>query len=108
VAVTELTDDDFAATIASTSAAVVDFHAGWCGPCLLFKPKFKRISEDYPQVTFFLVDGEQAPVARSTVRIENLPYFAAYRDGAFVEGLSTAVEDRFREFVDRMFRPASP
>ena len=102
----DLTDADFAERIAATPAAIVDFHAGWCGPCLLFKPKFKRISNDYPHVSFFLVDGEAAPTARKTVKIGELPFFAAYRDGHIVEGLSTAEEAPFREFVEKHFGKA--
>jgi thioredoxin 1 len=99
----ELDDSTFAATLASTPMAIVDFHAGWCGPCLLFKPKFKRLSDVYPHVRFYLVDGEKAPGARQTVQIDNLPYFAVYRDGVLLEGLSTAEEVPFRAFVERHF-----
>jgi len=103
MAAIDLTDESFASALAAAPSAVVDFHAGWCGPCLMFKPKFKRISGDYPHVSFFLVDGEKAPEARKTIQIDNLPYFAAYRDGALVEGLSTATEEEFRAFVERHF-----
>ncbi len=106
MAATDLTDDSFAAALSSAPAAVVDFHAGWCGPCLMFKPKFKRISADYPHVAFFLVDGEKAPESRKTVRIDNLPFFGAYRDGVLVEGLSTSTEEGFRAFVERNFGAA--
>ena len=106
----DLTDADFAQQLAAAPAAVVDFHAGWCGPCLLFKPKFKRISNDYPHVSFFLVDGEAAPAARKTVQIDELPFFAAYRDGQLLEGLSTSEEAPFRAFVEKHFgkAPGSP
>lgn len=102
MAVTELDDTSFAQALADAPLAVVDFHAGWCGPCIMFKPKFKRISNDYPQVAFFMVDGEKAPEARKTVQIDNLPYFAIYRNGELVEGLSTAKEEGFRALVDRL------
>lgn len=102
----ELTDADFTERITGSTMAVVDFHAGWCGPCILFKPKFKRISDSYPHVTFFMVDGEASPQARSTVQIDNLPYFAAYKDGVFVEGVSTAEEAPFRAFVEKHFGSA--
>lgn len=101
MAVTDLDDTNFAQTIADASLAIVDFHAGWCGPCIMFKPKFKRISADYPQVSFFMVDGEKAPEARKTVQIDNLPYFAIYRDGEFVEGVSLSKEEAFRALLDR-------
>jgi thioredoxin 1 len=106
MAATDLTDETFAGAIAGAPAAVVDFHAGWCGPCIMFKPKFKRISADYPHVSFFLVDGEAAPEARRTVKIDDLPFFAAYRDGVLVEGLSTSTEEAFRAFVERNFGKA--
>jgi thioredoxin 1 len=101
MAVTDLDDSNFAQTIADTPLAIVDFHAGWCGPCIMFKPKFKRISADYPQVAFFMVDGEKAPEARKSVQIDNLPFFAVYRNGELVEGLSTAKEEGFRELIER-------
>ena len=107
MAATDLDDSTFTEALSGSSMAVVDFHAGWCGPCIMFKPKFKRISGDYEHVSFFMVDGEKAPAARATVQIDNLPYFAVYRDGAFVEGLSTASEEKFREFVERHFPAAS-
>ena len=66
----------------------------------MFKPKFKRIANDYPDVAFFTVDGERAPAARKTVQIDNLPFFGFYRDGLLVEGISTATEDGFRRFLD--------
>ena len=100
MAVQDLDDATFADAIAGSSLAIVDFHAGWCGPCIMFKPKFKRISNDYGHVAFFMVDGEKAPEARKTVTIENLPYFAAYRDGQFVAGVSTDKEEKFRAFVE--------
>jgi thiol-disulfide isomerase/thioredoxin len=102
MAATDLDDRTFNKTLGgATGLAVVDFHAGWCGPCIMFKPKFKRISDEYPDVRFFMVDGEKAPKARKTVTIEALPYFAVYRDGTFVEGISTDQEPVFRAFVER-------
>ena len=100
MAVQDLDDSTFTDAIAGAKLAVVDFHAGWCGPCIMFKPKFKRISKDYEDIAFFMVNGEKAPEARKTVTIENLPYFAVYRDGQFVAGLSTDKEERFRAFVE--------
>jgi thioredoxin 1 len=103
MAATDLDDGTFQPALAAAPMAVVDFHAGWCGPCIMFKPKFKRISNDYAHVGFFLVDGEAAPASRKTVQITDLPYFAVYRNGVFVAGISTDKEDRFRAFVEEHF-----
>lgn len=99
----DLDDSTFSATLAESPLAVVDFHAGWCGPCIMFKPKFKRIAKEYANVGFFLVDGEKAPEARSTVQIDNLPFFGAYKNGELVEGFNTASEEKFRDFLERHF-----
>jgi len=103
MAVTTLDDSSFEDALASSDLAIVDFYAGWCGPCIMFGPKFKRISKDYPHVQFFKVDGENAPEARKTVTIDNLPYFGIYRNGEFVEGRSLSDEAAFREFVESHF-----
>ena len=99
MAVEELTDENFESRLSETSVAVVDFYAGWCGPCMLFKPKFKRLSEEYETVRFFICDGEKAPESRKTVEIPTLPFFAIYRDGVFVAGFSTAKEEGFRKHL---------
>ena len=103
MATLDLTDDNFEAELEKASFAVVDFHAGWCGPCIMFKPKFKRISSDYPHVTFFLLDGEKNPTSRKTVEIDNLPYFGVYKDGVLVEGKSLSTEEAFRSFIEGHF-----
>lgn len=103
MAVTDLNDDNFEAELAASELAVVDFYAGWCGPCRMFAPKFRRLSEDARyagRVRFFKLNGEDAPNARKTVTIDNLPYFGVYRSGSFVAGLSTGKEDAFVEFLD--------
>ena len=103
MAVDPLDDSNFAEKLASSEMAVVDFYPGWCGPCRMFAPRYKRLSAEYGHVRFFKLDGERAPEARRTVQIDNLPYFALYRRGEFVEGLSTGKEDAFRELLDRNF-----
>lgn len=103
MAVEDLDDDTFEAKLRETERAVVDFYAGWCGPCMLFKPKFRRLSDEYPHVKFYVCDGELAPNARKTVQIENLPYFGLYENGKFVEGFTTTREEGFRDLLEARF-----
>ena len=105
MAVEDLNDENFSEKLASAEMAVVDFYAGWCGPCMMFKPKFAKLSEEYPHVRFFVCDGERAPEARKTVTIESLPYFGLYRNGEFVAGFSTTREPGFREYLEEHFGP---
>ena len=102
MATEDLTDDTFATRLNETKLAIVDFMLVGVDFCIMFKPKFKRISNDYANVSFFMLDGEANPTSRQTVTIDNLPYFGFYRDGEFVEGLSTTKEEVFREFITRL------
>jgi thioredoxin-like negative regulator of GroEL len=102
-AVEDLTDETFAERIGSSERAVVDFWASWCGACVIFKPKLVRLARQLPHVAFFAVDAERAPEARASVTIEWLPYFAAYRAGRFVGGISTNREDVLIAFVGEHF-----
>lgn len=106
MAVTDLDDATFAQKLGEAEMAVVDFYASWCGPCMLFKPKFARLSEEYPHVQFFVCDGEKAPESRKTVEIPSLPYFGIYRKGELIDGFSTAKEDGFREKLEAHFGKA--
>lgn len=103
MSVEQLDDESFASRLKDAELAIVDFYAGWCGPCMLFKPKFNRLSDEYPHVKFFVCDGEAAPQARKTVDIPSLPYFGLYRSGTFVSGFSTTKEEGFREYLEEAF-----
>jgi thioredoxin 1 len=103
MATEQLDDANFASRLSEAELAVVDFYAGWCGPCMLFKPKFNRLSEEYPGISFFVCDGEKAPESRKTVEIPSLPYFGLYRSGKFVGGFSTTKEEGFRAYLVEHF-----
>jgi thioredoxin-like negative regulator of GroEL len=103
MAVKDLNDENFATELEACDLAVVDFYAGWCGPCRMFAPKFRRLSEDERyagKIQFFKLNGEQAPQARKSVTIDNLPYFGIYRKGELVAGKSASKEEAFVALLD--------
>jgi thioredoxin 1 len=103
VPVVELTDSEFVARIVAHPVALVDFHAGWSAPCVVFKPIFKRLAADYPGVPFFLIDIEAHPGVNRLYPIGDLPFLGVFRDGELTEGYSTSDEGRFRSFLNRTF-----
>jgi thioredoxin-like negative regulator of GroEL len=95
MAVNAVTDNDFSQNITSNSKTIVKYYADWCGSCKLFAPKFKRLSNDerFAGVNFIEVNAEQNPEARKQAGVDNLPFFATFKDGILVKGESTSKEE---------------
>ena len=106
MAVQDLDDSNFTDALAGSGMAVVDFYAGWCGPCRLFKPKFNRLSNELTHIDFFKLDGEKAPNARKSVEIPGLPFFALYKHGEFIAGQSTSKPEALRAMLVEHFGEA--
>jgi thiol-disulfide isomerase/thioredoxin len=95
MAVIAVHDEQFQQHIESGRPIIVKYYADWCGSCKLFAPKFTRLSNDerFQSVEFLEVNAEISPVARQSAGVDNLPFFAIFKDGSLVEGTATAKED---------------
>ena len=79
-----LTKNTFEPTITRDGIVLVDFWAGWCGPCRRFAPTFEQASKQHPDIVFAKVDTEgEAGLARA-LRISSIPTLMAFRDGVLV------------------------
>ncbi len=99
---TELTEDTLKATIDSNETVLVQFSAGWCGNCRIMKPKFKRMATEHENAEFIMIDAEKNPESRKLANVDNLPTFAAFRNGELVRQIQTNKVDVLKEFVDEI------
>ncbi len=60
---------------------LIDFWAGWCGPCLRFAPVFEKSSEQHTDVTFAKVDTEDQRELSAMYGVTSIPTLVIYRDG---------------------------
>lgn len=91
MATVELTNDNFAQTLADNDIVLVDFWAAWCGPCRQFGPIFEQVSEKFPEVAFGKVDTEaQVELARAA-NITSIPTLMAFRERVLVFSQAGAV-----------------
>ena len=104
MAVQVLTDQEFQPALEQNDKVIVKYFADWCGSCKLFAPKYRRLSEDerFSGVAFLDVNAELNPEARKRANVDNLPYFAVFKNGELVEGMATAKEENVVNLLEKL------
>lgn len=98
----ELKDDNLQQFIADEKDVVVQFSAGWCGNCRLMKPKFKKLASETDGFKFVVVDAEKFPESRKMANVDNLPTFATFKNGKFVNQIQTNKYELLKGLVDEI------
>ena len=95
----ELNEDNLQAIISENETVVVQYSATWCGNCRIMKPKMKKLASELDQVTFVIADAEKFPESRKLATVDNLPTFATFKNGTFVNQTQTNKFDVLKELV---------
>ena len=98
----ELTDDTLAQLVADNQKVVVQFSASWCGNCRIMKPKFKKLATENENITFVIADAEKFPESRKLASVDNLPTFATFKKGTFVNQVQTNKFEVLKDLVDEV------
>ena len=85
----ELEKDNLAEIVAGEPLVMVQYSAGWCGNCRIMKPKFKKMAVENENVTFVIADAENFPESRKLAKVDNLPTFAAFKNGTLLNQVQT-------------------
>ncbi|MEJ6792957.1 MAG: thioredoxin family protein [Lacinutrix sp.] len=100
--VQELSQDNLSEIISNNETVIVQYSATWCGNCRIMKPKLKKLASENENVSFVIADAEKFPESRTLATVDNLPTFATFKNGAFVNQVQTNKFDVLKDLVNQV------
>lgn len=86
MSVLTLTKENFKASV-SSSMALVDFWASWCGPCMMQSPIVDEIARERADITVGKVNVDEQPELAAAFNVESIPTLMIIKDGAVADVL---------------------
>lgn len=82
MAVLQINEDAFEAEVLQSEKPVlVDFWAGWCGPCKMLSPVVEKVSEEVDSVKFVGIDVDSAESLAIKYGISSIPCLILFKNG---------------------------
>ncbi|CDE81522.1 thioredoxin [Ruminococcus sp. CAG:353] len=78
-----ITSENFDRTVMQSEKAVlIDFWAGWCGPCRMLAPIIDEIAEEYADtITVGKINVDEQPQLAAALGVESIPTLIAFKNG---------------------------
>jgi thioredoxin 1 len=82
-AITRVTDASFEADVLKSPGVVlVDYWAGWCGPCKMISPLVEESAATYAgRLTVAKIDIDENPKTPSQYHVRSIPTLMLFRNG---------------------------
>lgn len=98
----DLEQDNLQELITENKTVIVQYMAGWCGNCRIMKPRFRKMASENEDAVFLMVDAEKFPESRKLATVDNLPTFAAFKEGKLVNQVQTNKTEVLKELIDEV------
>lgn len=85
MAVTVITKENFEQEVLKSDKPVlVDFWAGWCGPCKMISPVVDQIAEENPDIKVGKIDVDAEAELAIKFNVMSIPTLLVFKDGKVV------------------------
>ncbi len=91
----------------SSKPVLVDFTAGWCGPCHLLSPTIDKLSVEFGEsMAFGKVDVDACPKLAEEHKAPPIPLLVLYKDGEVVGRIvGRESEEVIRAALEKLVQP---
>lgn len=66
---------------------VIDFWAGWCGPCKMMAPVIEELAKDNPNVKVCKVNIDEEPELADAFKIVSIPTVVVIKDREIIDSV---------------------
>ena len=83
-----VTDANFEETIKKNNVALIDFWAGWCGPCRALAPTIQELAREYSgKILVGKLDVDENPSTAERFKVFSIPTMILFKNGSETERL---------------------
>ncbi|MEM6454832.1 MAG: thioredoxin [Acidobacteriota bacterium] len=101
--VVHLDENNFDDVVNSSTPTLVDFWAGWCGPCRMVAPTLDQIADERDSnLTVAKVDIDTHQTLAMRYQVQSIPTFLLFQNGEIKDRMMGAMpKSAFDSFIDR-------
>jgi thioredoxin 1 len=101
--------DNWREVLSAPQPVLVDFWAGWCGPCRVLAPTFEKLAEKYGnEVRFVKLDVDELPEIAGQYGIQSIPTLLLFAGGEVVAQIvGLQPYEKLAALLDRFASPVA-